>query len=43
VLIDLHDLTEGQREESVFVVRDQSTNLLDAVNAFIARTPFPLP
>jgi ABC-type amino acid transport substrate-binding protein len=43
VLIDLHDLTEGQREESVFVVRDQSTNLRDAVNAFIARTPFPLP
>jgi len=43
VLIDLHDLTEGQREESVFVIRDQSTNLLDAVNAFIARTPFPLP
>ncbi len=41
VLIDLHDLTEGQREESVFVVRDRS-GLLEAVNTFIARTPFPL-
>jgi ABC-type amino acid transport substrate-binding protein len=42
VLIDHHDLTPGQREESVFVVRDKSTNLLEAVNAFVARTPFPL-
>lgn len=42
VLIDLHDLTPGQREESVFVVRDQSTNLLAVLNAFIARTPLPL-
>ena len=42
VLVDLHDLTPGQREESVFVVRDQSTNLLTALNQFIARTPFPL-
>ncbi len=41
VLIDLHDLIEGQREESVFVVRDKSTGLLEAVNAFIARTRFP--
>lgn len=41
VLIDLHDLTPGQREESVFVVRDASTGLLDVVNAFIAMTPFP--
>ena len=41
-LIDLHDLNPGQREESVFVVRDRSTGLLDAVNAFVARTPFPL-
>jgi len=41
-LIDHHDLTPGQREESVFVVRDKSTGLLDAVNAFVARTPFPL-
>lgn len=41
ILIDHHDLTPGQREESVFVVRDESTNLLEAVNAFIARTPFP--
>ena len=41
VVIDLHDLIPGQREESVFVVRDESTNLLEAVNAFIARTPFP--
>jgi len=31
-------LHPGQREESVFVVRDTSTNLLAAVNAFIART-----
>lgn len=42
VLIDHHDLTPGQREESVFVVRDQSLGLLDAVNEFVARTPFPL-
>ena len=42
VLIDHHDLTPGQREESVFVVRDSSQNLLSAVNAFIARTRFPL-
>lgn len=41
-LIDHHDLNPGQREESVFVVRDKSTGLLAAVNAFIARTPFPL-
>jgi len=41
ILIDHHDLTPGQREESVFVVRDRSTNLLEAINAFIARTPFP--
>jgi len=42
ILIDHHDLTPGQREESVFVVRDKSTNLLQAVNDFIARTKFPL-
>lgn len=42
ILIDHHDLTPGQREESVFVVCDQSRNLLFAVNAFIARTGFPL-
>ena len=42
VLIDHHDLSPGQREESVFVVRDKSTGLLDAVNAFVKRTPFPL-
>ncbi len=42
VLIDHHDLNPGQREESVFVVRDKSTGLLAAVNAFVARTPFPL-
>ncbi len=42
VLIDHHDLTPGQREESVFVVRDKSLNLLSAINAFIARTTFPL-
>lgn len=42
VLIDHHDLNPGEREESVFVVRDKSENLLAAVNAFIARTPFPL-
>lgn len=39
VLIDLHDLNPGQREESVFVVRDNSTNLLTALNVFMARTP----
>ena len=37
--IMMHD---GQREESVFVVRDKSEGLLDAVNAFVKRTPFPL-
>lgn len=42
VLIDHHDLTPGQREESVFVVRNRSENLLAAVNDFIARTKFPL-
>ena len=42
VLVDRHDLTPGQREESVFVVADASTGLLAAVNAFIARTRFPL-
>ena len=41
-LIDHHDLNPGQREESVFVVRDRSTGLLDAVNGFVKRTPFPL-
>ena len=41
-LIDHHDLNPGQREESVFVVRDHSAGLLGAVNAFVARTPFPL-
>lgn len=41
-LIDHHDLNPGQREESVFVVRDRSTGLLAAVNAFVRRTPFPL-
>jgi ABC-type amino acid transport substrate-binding protein len=41
-LIDHHDLNPGQREESVFVVRDKSSGLLDAVNAFVKRTPFPL-
>jgi ABC-type amino acid transport substrate-binding protein len=42
VLIDHHDLTPGQREESVFVIRDQSAGLLAAINDFIARTKFPL-
>lgn len=42
VLVDLHDLSPGEREESVFVVSDGSTNLLAAVDAFIARTRFPL-
>ncbi len=42
VLIDHHDLTPGAREESVFVVRDKSLQLLDAINAFIAKTRFPL-
>lgn len=41
-LIDHHDLNPGRREESVFVVRDRSSHLLEAVNAFVARTPFPL-
>ena len=42
ILIDHHDLTPGQREESVFVVSNNSQNLLSAVNAFIAQTKFPL-
>ena len=42
VLIDHHDLTPGEREESVFVVRDKTMNLLDAINRYIATTPFPL-
>lgn len=42
ILIDHHDLNPGQREESVFVVSDESSNLLEAVNAFIASTRFPL-
>ena len=41
-LVDLHDLVPGEREESVFVVRDRSANLLAALNRFIARTRFPL-
>ncbi len=42
ILIDHHDLTPGQREESVFVIHDGSRNLVAAVNAFINRTKFPL-
>ena len=42
VLIDHHDLTPGEREESVFVVSDGSLNLLAAINEFIANTRFPL-
>ena len=42
VLIDHHDLTPGQREESVFVIRDRSKGLLEAINAFIDETRFPL-
>ena len=42
ILIDHHDLTPGEREESVFVVRDKSTNLLTAINRFIGETAFPL-
>ena len=41
-LIDHHDLNPGQREESVLVVRDKSTRLLEVVNEFVRRTPFPL-
>ena len=41
-LIDHHDLSPGQREESVFIVRDKSRYLLDAVNRHIAKTRFPL-
>lgn len=42
-LIDHHDLYPGQREESVFIVRDKSRHLLDAVNRFVATTRFPIP
>ena len=41
-LIDHHDLYPGRREESVFIVRDKSRQLLDAINRYIATTPFPL-
>ncbi|MDH4063433.1 MAG: transporter substrate-binding domain-containing protein [Acidobacteriota bacterium] len=41
-LVDHHDLYPGQREESVFIVRDKSRRLLDAVNRFVATTRFPL-
>jgi ABC-type amino acid transport substrate-binding protein len=41
-LIDHHDLTPGRREESVFIVRDKSRRLLDAINRYIAKTRFPL-
>ena len=42
VLIDHHDLTPGQREESVFVVSNSSQNLLSTLNTFISQTKFPL-
>jgi ABC-type amino acid transport substrate-binding protein len=41
-LIDHHDLDPGRREESVFIVRDKSRHLLDAINRHIAKTRFPL-
>ena len=41
-LIDHHDLIPGQREESVFVVSNQSRNLLQALNSFIRETKFPV-
>ena len=43
ILIDHHDLTPVQREESVFVVSNSSQNLLSAVNSFIGQTKFPIP
>jgi ABC-type amino acid transport substrate-binding protein len=42
ILIDHHDLTPGQREESVFVVSKNSKNMLSALNVFISQTKFPL-
>jgi len=41
-LIDHHDLIPGQREESVFVISNDSRNLLEAINSFIHKTEFPL-
>ena len=41
-LIDHHDLIPGQREESVFVISNNSRNLLGAINSFIHNTEFPL-
>jgi hypothetical protein len=41
-LIDHHDLYPGRREESVFIVRDKSRRLLEAINRHIAKTRFPL-
>jgi polar amino acid transport system substrate-binding protein len=41
-LIDHHDLYPGRREESVFIVRDKSRHLLEAINRHIAKTRFPL-
>ena len=42
ILIDHHDLIPGQREESVFVVSNNSRNLLQAINSFIRATKFPI-
>ena len=42
VLIDRHDLIPGQREESVFVVSNNSSNLLQTINLFISETEFPI-
>lgn len=42
VLIDHHDLIPGQREESVFVVSNNSSNLLQTINLFISETEFPI-
>lgn len=42
VLVDHHDLNPGFREESIFVTRDESENLLENLNLFISKTHFPL-
>ena len=42
VLIDHHDLIPGEREESVFVVSNNSGNLLHTINLFIKETKFPI-
>lgn len=42
-MIDDHDLIEGSPEYLVFVIRNESTGLLEALNAFLQEQGFPVP